>query len=178
MNTPIAIVGIACRYPDASSPADLWENALAGRRAFRRIPDERLRLEDYWSPDPAAPDRFYTRKAAVIEGFEFDRVKYKIAGSTFRTTDMTHWLALDTAARALDDAGFADGDGLPRVSTIVIVGNSLAGEFTRANLMRLRWPYVRRTLSPALTELGWDDDKLAGFLAGLEQRYKLSLIHI
>jgi enediyne polyketide synthase len=172
MNTPIAIVGIACRYPDASSPADLWENVLAGRRAFRRIPDERLRLEDYWSPDPAAPDRFYTRKAAVIDGFEFDRVKYKIAGSTFRTTDMTHWLALDTAARALDDAGFADGDGLPRVSTIVIVGNSLAGEFTRANLLRLRWPYVRRTLSSALTELGWDDDKLAGFLVGLEQRYK------
>ena len=115
MSTPIAIVGIACRYPDASSPAELWENVLAGRRAFRRIPDERLRLEDYWSPDPAAPDRFYARKAAVIEGFEFDRVKYKIAGSTFRTTDMTHWLALDTAARALEDAGFPDGDGLPKV---------------------------------------------------------------
>jgi enediyne polyketide synthase len=172
MSTPIAVVGIACRYPDASSPADLWENVLAGRRAFRRIPDERLRLDDYWSPDPAAPDKFYSRKAAVIEGFEFDRVKYKVAGSTFRTTDMTHWLALDTAARALDDAGFADGDGLPKASTIVIVGNSLAGEFTRANLMRLRWPYVRRTLAAALKELDWDDDRLAGFLAGLEERYK------
>lgn len=172
MSNPIAIVGIACRYPDASSPTELWENVLAGRRAFRQIPDERLRLDDYWSADPAAPDRFYTRKAAVIEGYEFDRVKYKIAGSTFRTTDMTHWLALDTAARALEDAGLADGDGLPKASTIVIVGNSLAGEFTRANLMRLRWPYVRRTLSSALTEIGWDDEKLAGFMASLEQRYK------
>jgi Beta-ketoacyl synthase, N-terminal domain len=46
MNQPIAIVGIACRYPDANSPAELWENVLAGRRAFRRIPDERLRLEE------------------------------------------------------------------------------------------------------------------------------------
>jgi len=165
-------VGIACRYPDASTPAELWENVLAGRRAFRQIPDERLRLEDYWSPDPAAPDRFYARKAAVIEGFEFDRVKYKIAGSTYRTTDMTHWLALDTAARALEDAGFADGDGLPRASTAVIVGNSLTGEFTRASLMRLRWPYVRRTLGSALKDLGWDDARLAGFLADVEARYK------
>ena len=98
---------------------ELWENVLAGRRAFRRIPDERMRLDDYWSPDPAAPDRFYARKAAVIEGFDFDRVKYKIAGSTYRSTDMTHWLALDTAARALEDAGFADGEGLPRASTAV-----------------------------------------------------------
>jgi enediyne polyketide synthase len=172
MSTPIAIVGIACRYPDASSPAELWENVLAGRRAFRQIPDQRLRLEDYWSPDPAAPDKFYSRKAAVIEGFEFDRVKYKIAGSTYRTTDMTHWLALDTAARALEDAGFPDGEGLPREATAVIIGNTLTGEFTRANLMRLRWPYVRRTLSTALKEVGWDDDKLAAFLPNLEARYK------
>ena len=127
MTSPIAIVGIGCRYPDASSPAELWENVLAGRRAFRRIPDERMRLDDYWSADPAAPDRFYARKAAVIDGFDFDRVKYKVAGSTYRATDMTHWLALDTASRALDDAGFPQGEGLPKDSTTVIVGNSLTG---------------------------------------------------
>jgi enediyne polyketide synthase len=172
MTDPIAIVGIACRYPDAASPAELWENVLAGRRAFRTIPDERMRLDDYWSPDPAAPDKFYARKAAVIDGFNFDRVKYKIAGSTFRGTDMTHWLALDTAARALEDAGFADGEGLPRSSTAVIVGNSLTGEFARANLMRLRWPFVRRTLGSTLKDMGWDDAGLAGLLATVESRYK------
>jgi enediyne polyketide synthase len=168
----MAIVGIACRYPDARTPDELWENVLAGRRAFRRIPDERMRLDDYWSADPAAPDKFYARKAAVIDGFSFDRVKYKIAGSTYRTTDMTHWLALDTAARALEDAGFADGEGLPRSSTAVIVGNSLTGEFARANLMRLRWPFVRRTLGSALKDMGWDDARLAGLLAAVESRYK------
>lgn len=172
MSNSIAIVGIACRYPDASSPHELWENVLSGRRAFRRIPDERLSLEDYWSADPSAPDRFYSRQAAVIEGFEFDRVKYKIAGSTYRTTDMTHWLALDTAARALEDVGLPEGEGLPKATTAVIVGNSLTGEFTRANLMRLRWPYIRRTLGGALKELGWDDAKLAGFLVDMERRYK------
>jgi enediyne polyketide synthase len=172
MTDPIAIVGLACRYPDASSPAELWENVLAGRRAFRRIPDERMRLDDYWSPDPAAPDKFYARKAAVIDGFTFDRVKYKIAGTTFRGTDMTHWLALDTAARALEDAGFADGEGLPRANTAVIIGNSLTGEFARANLMRLRWPFVRRTLGSTLKDMGWDDAALAGLLATVESRYK------
>jgi enediyne polyketide synthase len=172
MTDSIAIVGLACRYPDASSPAELWENVLAGRRAFRQIPDERMRLDDYWSPDPAAPDKFYARKAAVIDGFNFDRVKYKVAGSTYRGTDMTHWLALDTAARALEDAGFADGEGLPRSSTAVIVGNSLTGEFARANLMRLRWPFVRRTLGSALKDMGWDDAGLAGLLATVESRYK------
>ncbi|MEY9890143.1 enediyne polyketide synthase [Catenulispora sp. MAP5-51] len=172
MNAKIAVVGLACRYPDADSPQRLWENVLAGRRAFRRLPDERMRAEDYYSPDPTAPDRFYSAKAAVIEGFEFDRVKYKIAGSTFRSTDMTHWLALDTASRALADAGFPDGAGLNGRATGVIIGNTLTGEFARANVMRLRWPYVRRTVGAALREQGWDDAELTTFLETLEQRYK------
>ncbi|MCD9899482.1 hypothetical protein LUR56_03945 [Streptomyces sp. MT29] len=168
----IAVVGIACRYPDAENPEQLWQNVLAGRRAFRKLPDQRMRAEDYYSPDPAAPDRFYSAKAAVIEGFEFDRVRYRVAGSTFRSTDMTHWLALDTAARALEDAGFPFGEGLADVNTGVIIGNTLTGEFSRANLMRLRWPYVRRTVGAALREQGWDDEALTAFLDSLEQRYK------
>ncbi|GII65120.1 polyketide synthase [Sphaerisporangium krabiense] len=170
--TRIAIVGMACRYPDATSPRELWENALAGRRAFRRLPDVRMRLEDYWDPDPATPDTFYARTAAVIEGYEFDRVRYKIAGSTYRSTDLTHWLALDMAGQALADAGFPGAEGLPRERTGVVVGNTLTGEFTRANVMRLRWPYVRRTVAAGLKEQGWDDDRLATFLADLEVTYK------
>jgi enediyne polyketide synthase len=168
----IAIVGMACRYPDAASPRELWENAVAGRRAFRRLPDERMRLEDYWDADPTVPDRFYAREAAVIEGYAFDRLAFRIAGSTYRSTDLTHWLALDVASQALADAGFPGAEGLPRERTGVVVGNTLTGEFTRANTMRLRWPYVRRTLAAALREQGWDDERLAAFLEGYEAVYK------
>lgn len=168
----VAVVGMACRYPDAATVRELWDNAVAGRRAFRRIPDVRMRLDDYWDPDPAAPDRFYTRTAAVLEGYEFDRIAYKVAGSTYRSTDLTHWLALETAAGALADAGFPAGGGLPRARTGVVVGNTLTGEFTRANTMRLRWPYVRRVLAAALKGQNWDDERLAEFLGGVEGAYK------
>ncbi|HEX3588102.1 MAG TPA: type I polyketide synthase [Pseudonocardiaceae bacterium] len=168
----IAIVGIGLRYPDAANTEDLWENVLAGRRAFRRLPDQRMNQADYYSPDPSAPDRFYASKAAVLRDFEFDRLKYKVAGSTYRSTDLTHWLALDVAAAALADAGFPDATGLPGQATGVVIGNSLTGEFARANLMRLRWPYVRRTLAAALAEKGWDDDETSTFLRDLEPVYK------
>ncbi|MEC3976934.1 type I polyketide synthase [Amycolatopsis sp. H20-H5] len=168
----ISIVGIGLRYPDAGSPAELWENVLAGRRAFRRLPNERMNSDDYFSADPHAPDKFYARQAAVLRDFEFDRVKYKVAGSTFRSTDTTHWLALDVANRALADAGFPEGEGLPTESTGVIIGNSLTGEFARANMMRLRWPYVRRTVAAALTERGWAGEETAEFLRDLEVQYK------
>src|SRR5437660_3151343 len=101
MTPGIAIVGMACEYPDARSPGELWENVLAQRRAFRRIPAERLRLEDYLSPDRRTPDATYIGEAAVIEGYEFDRARFRVAGSTFRSADLAHWLALDIAAQAL-----------------------------------------------------------------------------
>lgn len=170
--TRIAVVGMACRYPDATTPRELWENALAGRRAFRRLPPERMSLDDYWDPDATTPDKFYSPNAAVIEGYEFDRVAYKIAGSTYRSTDLTHWLALDMAASALADAGFPMGEGLPRERTGVVVGNTLTGEFSRANQLRLRWPYIRRMVAAALKEQDWDDDQLSGFLADFEATFK------
>jgi len=172
VNAAVAIVGMACRYPDAATPAALWENVLAGRRAFRRLPAERLRLDDYWSPDRSAPDRFYATKAALLEGYEFDRVAYRVAGSTFRSTDLAHWLALDVAAAALADAGFPDGAGLPRQTTGVLVGNTLTGELSRANALRLRWPYVRRVVAAALEDDDWAVTRRERLLAVLEERFK------
>jgi acyl transferase domain-containing protein len=63
--SPIAVVGMACEYPGASSPLELWENLLAQRRSFRRIPSERLRTEDYYSADRNAQIA-YVMEAALI----------------------------------------------------------------------------------------------------------------
>ena len=168
----IAVVGMACVYPDARTPNELWENVLAQRRAFRRLPPERLRKEDYWSADREAPDCTYAVQGAVIVDYEFDRVAFRVSGTTFRSADLAHWLALDVAAKSLVDAGFPEGRGLPRESTGVLLGNTLTGEFSRANALRLRWPYVRRIIEAALTKEGWTTEARYAFLERLKADYK------
>src|ERR1044071_5911314 len=172
MGPAIAILGMACRYPDARSPGELWENALAQRRAFRRIPAERLNLNDYLSSNRQSPDQTYSTEGAFIEGYEFDRVRFRVPGGTYRAADPAHWLTLDVAAAALEDAGFPEGDGLPREATGVFVGNTLTGEFSRANTMRLRWPYVRRVGRKALEEDGYPLERQRELLAHMETLYK------
>jgi enediyne polyketide synthase len=172
MAQAIAIVGMACRYPDARSPNELWENALAQRRAFRRIPAERLNLNDYLSSDRESPDRTYSTQGAFIAGYEFDRARFRVPGATYRATDPAHWLALDVAAAALEDAGFSEGEGLPRETTGVFVGNTLTGEFSRANTMRLRWPYVRRVVRKILEDDACPPDHQRELLAQMETLYK------
>jgi enediyne polyketide synthase len=160
----IAIVGMACRYPDAASPAELWRNVLARRRAFRPVPDVRLPLGEYG--DAVDADRTYVTHAAVLEGYEFDRSRYRIAADTFRQTDLAHWLALDVAGEALRDAGFEAGRDPRRPTTAVFVGNTLTGELSRAGALRLRWPYVRRLLDGRLGGAGGE------VLARLEADFK------
>ena len=140
---PIAVIGMGCRYPGAHSPLQLWTNVLSRRRQFRRIPKCRLSLEDYHSDDKKAADKTYARMAAVIDGFTFDWSTRRIPRLTYLSTDIVHWLALETALQAITDAGFSR-ENFPGRRTGVIVGNSLTGEQSRSYNLRLRWPYVRK----------------------------------
>ena len=145
----IAIVGMACRYAEARSPRQLWENVLAQRRSFRRLPRVRLNLDDY-SAAVQNEDHIAPIMAAVLDDYEFDSSRFHISHDAFRSADLSHWLALDVAEQALADARLLTATAGQRERTSVYVGNSLTGEFSRASLMRLRWPYVRRVLGAAL----------------------------
>src|SRR5215475_604089 len=102
----IAIVGMACRYAEARTPRQLWENVLAQRRSFRRLPAARLNLADYSAE--AQEDRIAPIMAAVLDDYAFDSSRFHISHDTFLATDLSHWLALEVAEQALADAKLLD----------------------------------------------------------------------
>ena len=168
----VAVVGMSCRYADARNPRELWQTVLARRRAFRRLPDNRLRLDDYGSLNRSSVDRTYVTEAAVITDFELDRSRYRVSAQSYRSADPAHWLALDCAAAALEDAGCPEGRGLDPTRVGVLVGNSLTGDYSRAASMRLRWPYVRRVLRAALEEQGLPAAATRVVLERAAERYR------
>lgn len=161
----VAIIGMACEYPDASTPKELWENALAKRRAFRKIPPERL-APPYWEENSNA-DAVASKYAAVLEGWEFDRQHFRIPEETYRSSDPVHWLALDVAERVVKRSGLEE---LDPVNTRVVVGNTLTGDATRAESLRLRWPFVEALVSRELDRRGIPLEE--EFLDPLESRFR------
>ncbi|MDJ0108465.1 beta-ketoacyl synthase N-terminal-like domain-containing protein, partial [Rhodococcus erythropolis] len=147
-NPAIAIVGMSMWSPGAHDLQGFWENVLARRMQFRKFPESRMSLDDYWSASPDDVDKTYADRGAFMDGFEFDWVGRRIPERTFKSTDLTHWLALETALGALTDAGYSRGS-VPTGRSAAIVGNSLTGEESRMWSMRLRWPYVKRALAVA-----------------------------
>ena len=170
-SSAIAVVGMGCQYPGAKDLKQLWSNILAKRRQFRQLPSVRLPKAEYYDGDPSVADKTYGDRAALIDGFEFDWVKRRIPQQTVQTTDIVHWLALQTADNALQDAGFARNN-IPVAKTGVILGNTLTGEQTRANTLRLRWPYVRRALIASAQARKMSDGAVEALVSTMEQFYK------
>jgi enediyne polyketide synthase len=169
--TDIAIVGMAVWYPGAKNLVELWENVLTKRQQFRRMLDSRLPLADYYDADKSKPDKMYGTRASYMDGFEFDWVTNRFPKSTFESTDLVHWLALDVATKAIMDAGL-DRKSIPLDKTGVIVGNSLTGEVSRSNGLRMRWPFIEKVLRHAAKEKSMDDAQVEEFLTASESFFK------
>lgn len=169
--SPIAVIGLGCRYPGAASIPELWCNILGSKQQFRPMPDCRLPMAQYQHADKSQADKTYGTQAAVIDGYAFDWAAKRIPKSAYEATDIVHWLALDVALQMLADAGY-DSAKLPRETTQVIVGNTLTGEFTRSNTLRLRWPYVQKSLAKAAAEVGLAATDLDLLSQAMEARFK------
>lgn len=170
-NSDIAVVGMACWYPGSRSLREFWENILSKRQQFRRMPDGRLPWDVYGDADKRTPDKTYGTEAAVLDGFEFDWRERRIPKTTFESTDIVHWLALEVALKALDDSG-QNLQKLQQLRTGVLLGNTLTGEWTRTNAMRLRWPFVERVIRETAAARGQAEMINSDFLASVEKAYK------
>ena len=52
VNEPIAIIGIACRFPgDVSSASELWDLCASGRSGWSPIPRERFDVQSWYDAD-------------------------------------------------------------------------------------------------------------------------------
>ncbi|MEA3037308.1 MAG: enediyne polyketide synthase [Sphingomonadales bacterium] len=151
----LLIAGAACRYPEASSPAELLRNSLEGRRAFRAIPPERLVVQDYHRSLIGEADSITPILAGLLVDWHFDAARFRIPRSVVDSTDLAHWLALEVAADAVEAAGGLDR--LDPARTAVVVANTLTGEFSRAAQLRLRWPWLDQLLHRSLANAGIEE---------------------
>lgn len=167
----VAIIGMDCWYPGSESLLEFWENILSKRQQFRRMPDVRLPLSVYQSSDRSVPDKTYGTEAAVIDGFSFDWQDRRIPKKVVDATDIVHWLALEVALKALEHSRLDLGT-LQKGRTGVILGNTLTGEWTRTNAMRMRWPFFERVLRETAAHRGLSSEGMTHFIDAVGVAFK------
>jgi acyl transferase domain-containing protein/NAD(P)-dependent dehydrogenase (short-subunit alcohol dehydrogenase family)/acyl carrier protein/SAM-dependent methyltransferase len=102
---PLAVIGMALRFPGATDPDSYWRLLTEGRSAITEIPRNRWDIDRYYDPDPSAPGKMYVRKAGFLDRVdEFDAGFFGIHASEAVTMDPQQRLMLEVAWEALENA--------------------------------------------------------------------------
>jgi acyl transferase domain-containing protein len=105
-SSPIAIIGIGCRFPKAVGPAAFWELLVNGVDAISEIPAARFPIEQLYDPRPATPGRIMTRWGGFLDHIEgFDSEFFRLSPHESKRLDPQQRLLLEITWEALEAAG-------------------------------------------------------------------------
>src|SRR6201998_4324319 len=147
-NRAIAIVGAGAILPDAPNVAAFWENVKSGRYSITEVAPDRWDPAFYYDPDPAAPDKTYSKIGVWVREFPWDPLKWRMPLPPRVTDAMDHaqkW-AIAATREALEDYGYPKRPLNPdRVA--VILGNAMAGEKHYLTALRVQFPEYAHELA-------------------------------
>jgi acyl transferase domain-containing protein len=111
---PIAIIGMACRFPGcADDPQAFWRLLVDGVDAVGELPDDRFDLDACFDPDPDRPGCTYVRVGGFLRDIDrFDAEFFAVSPREAENLDPQQRILLETAWEAFEDAG------LPRAGLI------------------------------------------------------------
>ncbi len=104
---PIAVIGMAGRYPGGETLEAFWQTLVEGRSAITEVPPERWNVAATFRPEGGGEDAAYTKWAGFVGDIDkFDPLFFRLAPLEAEVMDPQERLFLETAWAAVEDAGY------------------------------------------------------------------------
>ena len=147
----IAIVGLSCLFPDATTPQQYWQNLVAQKDSRSTATAEQMGVaaDTFFAPNKGTLDKYYCLNGGYIRDFHFDPNGYRLPADYIANMDSLFQWSLYVARQALADAG-VDNQADVLTRTGVVLGNL---SFPTQRSHELFAPIYDAALSPALDEI-------------------------
>ena len=165
--TPIAIIGMSALFAKAKNLQEYWENILGKVNGITEVPKRAWNIEDYYDPDPKAPDKTYAKSGGFIPEIDFDPLEFGLPPDTLEALDSANLLSLVMAKQALEDAGYGEGKEFNRETTGVILGASGLWKSITPLTSRLQYPIWEK----ALRNSGLSEEQIQQIIEKIKASY-------
>ncbi|MCX5527906.1 SDR family oxidoreductase [Streptomyces bobili] len=160
----VAVVGMACMFPQAPDLPTFWANVVGGVDAVGEVPADR------WDPAVHHDGATSSKWGGFLPQIPFDPLRYGIPPTSLGHIEPVQLLSLEAARRALEDAGYGDGGReFDRSRTSVVFGAEAGSDLSNAATLRAVLPSyygkVPQGLDEQLPRL--TEDSFPGMLANV-----------
>lgn len=157
---PIAVVGMACRFPGANDTAQYWQNILRDIYSIAPMPATRFNAERYFDPEIGCYGKSYCQLGGLVSEHDFDARAFRMTPKAVASTDIAHLWALEVARATLLDAGY-DPFALQGKNVGVVVGHARGSMMTADMAFGTAAEGLVRSLSDSETLKGLGLSQLA-----------------
>nr|VFJ51138.1 MAG: polyketide-type polyunsaturated fatty acid synthase PfaA [Candidatus Kentron sp. FW] len=152
----IAIVGLSAIFPGSPNLHGYWNTLVKGLDCVQEVPPSHWLIDDYFDPDPTAPDKTYSKYGAFLSPMAFDVAEFGMPPNVISATDPVQLLALLVARDVLIDTFGKHFKEVNKERMGVILGSAGTTGLTVAMGSRLQHPIWTK----AMREAGLPEDKV------------------
>ncbi|OUR91714.1 hypothetical protein A9Q81_17355 [Gammaproteobacteria bacterium 42_54_T18] len=106
MHQPIAVIGMACRFPGASTPEEYWQNQVQEKNCVSEVPLSRWDWRDFYDENPSRVDKLNTKHGGFIENVDqFDADFFGISPKEANFLDPQQRILLEVTWETFENAG-------------------------------------------------------------------------
>ncbi len=105
---PIAIVGMAGKYPGAKDLEEYWKNLVGGKNSIQEVPLSRWDVNQYYDPAPSKPGKVNCKWLGLLDDIDcFDPLFFMISPAEAEEMDPQHRIFLEEGHKAFESAGYS-----------------------------------------------------------------------
>ena len=109
---PIAVIGMACRFPKIDSINELWNQLAAGNNQIDVVPPDRWDADRYYSKNESSKGKTYVRRGGFVnqDVKTFDATFFGISPREAENMDPQQRLMLEVVWEAFENCGLLLSD--------------------------------------------------------------------